>query len=109
MAGEAPRLIFDWGLGGFGDGLVRPVVAGFIGEAREFEFGIGARIWGAHFDPGGEGFDLGIGEATAFFGGGHLEVFVLVIDRLDQGAGSGVAWCDGGTDFSAFEEAFAGI
>ena len=108
-AGEAPRLIFDWGLGGFGDWLIGPVAAGFIGEAREFEFGIGARIWGAHFDPGGEGFDLGIGEATAFFGGGHLEVFVLVIDRLDEGAGSGVAWFDGGTDFSAFEEAFAGI
>ena len=66
----------------------------------------GARIRGAHPDPGLERLDLRIGEALL---GRHLEIPVAVADRLKQAAPLRVARLEGRTGIASLESGFAGV
>src|SRR5262245_52152769 len=71
--------------------------------------GAGSGIGRAHVYPRDEVGDLLVGQ-PAFLRRRHLEVFVLVANRLDESAALGISWHDGWCrGLAAFQESFARI
>ena len=112
--GARPSGIFEGGERGILRGDEGPELAlfgpikGFLGRG-EGSGGGGSRVWGAHFDPGGEVGDHGVGEFAAAFDGGHGGVFVGVMEGGDEETGGGIPGDDGGAGVAATAEGVWGI
>ena len=106
----APHAVLDRRHRGLRHGLVGPVVAGLVGQAGEFGLrDFLARIGRAHFHPLGQRRDLVVLQLAALLARRHLQILVLVFDRLEQRTRLGIAGHDRWADLAAFEHAVARV